>query len=247
MKPLLAFLFLFSFIGGCKTDTAIPTPVETVQPDQDPIAHYTFDGNANDLSKYASNGTILNAILFPDSFGRANSSYFFNAQAYIEIPDNEILDIKTNKLTVSAWIKPLSATGGAYIVQKSNDVNNQGQLTEGGGPFSLDIFPGTARALIYTNDYSPLILTGTTPIKANTWQHLAVTWDGNHAFLYYNGQVEATGVFAKPILVTSGNLYIGAYRWTYTNGAFLGIIDNVRIYNRCLAAEEVQDLYSNYY
>jgi len=244
MKRILLLFFLFSFAVSCVKDTA---PVPAITPDQDPIAHYTLNGNANDLSMYANNGSIYNAILFPDSFGSPDSAYFFNYQAYIEIPDNDILDIKTNKLTISAWIKPLGLTNESYVVQKANFVDGQGHLTEGGGPFSLDIFPGTARALIYyNNDSIPLILTGTTPIKDYTWQHLAVTWDGNQAYLYYNGHVEAMGVFANPILITNGNLYIGAYKWAFPNASFLGTIDNVRIYNRSLSPAEILDLYTNY-
>ncbi len=246
MKHILLFLFLFYFVSSCSKDKHVRPNEPALTPDQDPIAHFALNGNANDLSKYANNGIIYNAILAPDSFGRADSAYFFNGNAFIEVPDNDLLDIRTNKLTISAWINPLSSMNGTYIVHKSTYVTNQGQLIEGGGPFSLDIFPGTARAIIYTNDSIPLILTGTTPIKPNTWQHLAVTWDGYHAYLFYNGQIEATGVFAKPILVTNGNLYIGAYEWVFPNAAFLGTIDNVRIYNRGLTTTEIQDLYTKY-
>jgi len=244
MKRILFFLSLISFAVGCKKDPPVD-PYVLPTPDHDPVAHYTFDGNTNDLSQYANNGSSFNAIMCPDSFGRGDSASYFNAQAYIEIPDNNILDIQTNKLTVSTWIKPLS-TSGTYIVQKANYVNNQEQITEGGGPYSLDIFPGKARAVIYTNDNNPLILTGATLIKANTWQHLALTWDGYNANLYYNGHLEASGIFSKPILVTNGNLYIGAYKFVYPGAAFSGTIDNVRIYNRCLSMEEIQSLYSNY-
>jgi hypothetical protein len=236
---LLTIIFSLFFLGSCKKDPQI------IVTDLNPIAHYTFTGNSNDLSKYSNNGKITNLTLATDSFGAANCAYFFNGNGYLEIPDKDILDFKTNKLTVSAWIKPLYVSG-SYIVEKATFVNSQGQLTEGGGPFSLDIYPGTPRALIYSADELSIILTGKSQIKYNVWQHLLLTWDGKIAYLYYNGKLEASGVFEKEILVTNGNLYIGAYKWAFPAGAFNGSIDNVRIYNRYLTESEIQDIYINY-
>ena len=226
-------------VSACKKNEPISTPI----PDQDPIAHYTFSGNTNDKSKYANHGTAVNAVMAPDSFGNANSACSFN-QSYIEIPDNDILDIDTKKLTISAWFKS-NDVSGSYIVHKATYVNN-GQITEGGGPYSLDINPGKARAVLYDSDKYPHILTGTTSIEISMWQHIALTWDGFNATLYYNGQIEATESFTKQLLETNGNLYIGAYKFVFPTACFHGTIDNVRIYNRCLSTAEIQELYSNY-
>ncbi len=239
MRRLLIFIILGSLLTTCKKDV-VPLPAETTL-----IAHYIFNGNADDQSKYNNHGTAVSATLTVDSFGTVNSAYSFN-NSYIEIPDKEILHLMTNKLTITAWIKP-TKTSGTYIVQKANNVTSGGQLTGGGGQFSLDIFPGYPRAIIYgTDNLNPLVLTGTTFIRQNIWQHLAITWDGKNASLYYNGQVEATGTFDKPILVTNGNLYIGAYKWAFPSASFKGTIDNVRIYNRSLTTNEIQDIYNHY-
>jgi hypothetical protein len=236
MKRILIF---FCIVSGCKKDSSTSTPT----PDQDPIAYYTFSGNANDQSRYANHSTAVNAVMAPDSFRNENSAYYFN-QSYIEIQDNDILDIGTKQLTISAWIFS-NDVSGSYIVQKATYVNN-GQITEGGGPYSLDIFPGTARAVLHDIDNYSHTLTGTTPVQNYVWQHIAVTWDGYTASLYYNGQVEATESISKPLLVTNGNVYIGAYKFVFPAACFHGAIDNVRIYNRCLSTAEIQELYSNY-
>jgi hypothetical protein len=211
----------------------------------DPILHFTFSGNALDESGLGHHGAVLNASLTTDTFGNEESAYLFIDSSFIEVLDSDWLDFHANQLTVSAWIRP-SFIAWSYIVQKTNEVIPSGELSQGGGPFSLDIFPAKSRALIYGQDGSYVMLTGTTPIKYQVWQHLALTWDGDIAKLFYNGSEEATDTFNVPILRTNGNLYVGAYKWSFPDASFKGKIDNVRIYNRALSEAEIQDLYVNY-
>lgn len=235
MKVLL-FCALGFFFLACKKDAPVP--------EKDPIAYYSFNGNAKDQSRFKNHGVIVGAKLTEDHFGTANSAFNFES-SYIEVKDQEAFRFVTNNLSITAWIKPFYA-GGTYVVQKTAPIID-GQLQGGGGPFSLDIFPGTARAVIYSNDIeNPMIVTGTTIIKRNEWQHIAVTWDGKTAKIYYNGQVEATKAFDKTIMVTNGNLYIGTYNWVHPGAAFVGAIDNVRIYNRSISEDEVKELYASY-
>lgn len=236
MKNILMFYIFGFFYLGCKKDVPIP--------DTDPIAYYSFNGNAQDQSRFKNNGVIIGAKLTEDNFGIANSAFNFNS-SYIEINDEDVFHFATNKISITAWIKPIYVHG-TYIVQKTAETID-GQILGGGGPFSLDIYPGTARSVIYSDDIDdPMIITGKTKIKRNEWQHIAVTWDGKTAILYYNGQVEATKAFDQTISVTNGKLTIGTYQWVHPNAAFYGAIDNVRIYNRSLSKNEILDLYTNY-
>ena len=51
------------------------------------IAHYPFNGNANDVSGNNINGTVSNATLTTDKAGTANSAYYFNGtNAHILLP-----------------------------------------------------------------------------------------------------------------------------------------------------------------
>ena len=42
------------------------------------VAYYPFNGNANDYSLNANNGTVIDATLTADRFGNTNSAYQFN-------------------------------------------------------------------------------------------------------------------------------------------------------------------------
>jgi len=214
-------------------------------PKQDPILHFKFSGNSLDESGFGHHGVVLNAMLTNDSFGNGQAAYLFQDSSLIEVLDSDWLDFHTNQLTLSAWIRP-SFIAWSYVIHKANQVMPDGQLSQGGGPFSLDIYPSMPRALIYGQDGSFVKLTGTTQIKYQAWQHLALTWDSEIARLYYNGIEEKADTFNVPILRTNGNLYIGAYRWSFPNASFKGTIDNVRIYNRALSAIEIHNLYLGY-
>lgn len=225
-------LGLLAFCTGCKKDKKEEPPVNK------PVAFYDFNGNAKDKSMNNNNGTVVDAVPALDSFGTANAAYSFPGTAYIEIPDNDLLDFSGGEYTISAWIKP-EVTSNSYIVQKAD-------ASSGGGPYSLDIFPGKPRAVIHSLDKNSLLLTGKTSIKKNVWQHLAVTYDGHTAYLYYNGNLEAQGYIDKPLEASTGPLHIGTYKWGFPATCFKGAIDNVRLYNKFLPAEEIKAFYDNY-
>jgi hypothetical protein len=234
-----AFLILLLSLAACKKDATPSTTDKTL------VAYYTFTGNCTDQSDYANNGTVVGATLTTDSLGKANAAYSFDGNSYILIPNKDVLNIKTNKLTLSAWIKP-STLGSQYVIHKSTDLDGFGEPGGGGGPFSLDFFTGQTRAMLFDSLSNVTEIDGTTTIKANVWQHLALTWDGSVARVYYNGQLEGSKAFVGPLLVTTGNVYLGAYKWVFPSSTFKGIMDNVRIYNRALSTAEIQDLYNNF-
>ena len=73
---------------------------------------------------------------------------------------------------------------------------------------------------------------------ANTWVHLAVTYNGSALILYVNGSQAATRAITGSIVTSSQALRIGGSAlW---GEYFAGRIDEVRIYNRALTASEIQ-------
>lgn len=238
-KLLIIILLL---LVSCKTDK---TPAILKRKAPTPIAHFSFNGNANDLSGKVNNGQYVNTNSKNISSPFSSDNLALNGSNYIQIEDNDLLDINTNRLSISAWIKPV-ITQGSYIVTKENKLNVLGKLEQGGGPYSLDIFPGKVRALLHSNTNKSFDITGTSRIKYNEWQHIALTWDGKNVFLYYNGKVEASGSFDMQLQQTNGSIYIGAYKWVFPRAAFVGNIDNVRIYNTYLSPKDIKDIYTNF-
>ncbi len=78
---------------------------------------------------------------------------------------------------------------------------------------------------------------GPSTLEANTWAHVAVTYDGTILRLYVNGTQVATQAQTGAITASTGALRLGGNAvW----GEFFGgLIDDARIYNRALTPAEI--------
>ncbi len=93
-----------------------------------------------------------------------------------------------------------------------------------------------------------ILLEGPSAIPFTQWTHLAVSFDGATKCLYVNGvQVASQGglgaldlVYDPAVPVTIGS----DWAFNASNSRFTGRVDEVAIYNRALAANEVYDIYN---
>ncbi|MHC4739425.1 MAG: LamG domain-containing protein [Planctomycetota bacterium] len=73
-------------------------------------------------------------------------------------------------------------------------------------------------------------------IVSDIWYHVAFVFNGTHGELYVNGNLKDTS--NKLLLpLDSNHLWIGARRYDFN-----GLIDDVRIYDRALSAEEIGEI-----
>jgi len=72
------------------------------------------------------------------------------------------------------------------------------------------------------------------------WHHVGLVWDGSYRALYVDGIEVAKDKNAQnPLNSTEGGLYIGASKDLDPISFFIGLIDDVRIYNQALTADEI--------
>ena len=79
---------------------------------------------------------------------------------------------------------------------------------------------------------------GSAAVALNAWTHLAATYDGTTLRLYVNGNLVGSRAVANPLLTSTGVLRFGGN--SVWGEFFAGRIDEVRLYNRALAAAEIQ-------
>jgi len=215
------------------------------------VAYYPFNGNANDGSGNGHNGTLYGATLVADRFGNPNRAYSFNGVSdYVSVPYAAAFQLPV--FTFATWIRPtvdLSSPGGVHIVSRGED------NTTDKAAFALFVIGenspwGSGSAVFYedNSDVEHVYDTSYYP-PVETWTHLAATrLSDGQLNIYSNGNLLAHWD-SSPAPTTNcfQDLTIGAY-WKYTSGIselvghFPGAIDEVRIYNRVLSAEEISEL-----
>jgi Concanavalin A-like lectin/glucanases superfamily len=83
-----------------------------------------------------------------------------------------------------------------------------------------------------------VVTRGTATLAANTWTHLALTYDGATIRLYVNGTQVSSLAQTGTIVSSTNPLQIGG---DSTFGQyFAGMIDEVRVYNVALTATQIQ-------
>lgn len=232
-SPLLFLIAICLLTLACKKDKAESPP-------PDPIAVYDFDNDyaTNSVSSVLDGEVEGTMSSTTDSFNTAYGAFLWPGNGYVKVADSDLLDFPGGQFTLAAWIRP-SKTSVAYIFHKGDEVG-------AGGSYSLHIFPGHLKAFVRTTTDEQFDVEGTTPIKKNVWQHVAVTLGNGQLTVYYNGEKEGSTEVDRPLGNSDGDLGIGSYIWAEPGGNFEGKIDNARIYDKALTAGQVKELYKNY-
>jgi concanavalin A-like lectin/glucanase superfamily protein len=145
----------------------------------------------------------------------------------VTVNDANSLDL-TNRMTLEAWVRPTGLGDWRTVL-----------LKERPGHLSYALYGSTdsnrpAGHVFTTGD---MALGGLSVLAANTWSHLAFTWDGSTTRLYVNGAQVATAALTGTAVTSTGLLRIGGN--SIWGEWFSGAIDEVRVYNRALTATEI--------
>ena len=203
--------------------------------DKSLVLYFSFDELDGDMtidhSLYGNNGNIQGAPELVD--GKFGKALKFNGESdWIEVPHNSILTV-TESVTVMAWINAERHMG-------PNNQRWQGILSKGNSPRSYSFYTESpSECLHFSGGGSGSVCTG--KIALNEWQHVVGQVDsGTHKY-WLNG--EPVGEFgdknALPGEADTSVVYVG----TTAEGAnrrFLGLIDEVRIWNRALSEDEIR-------
>jgi len=188
---------------------------------------------------------LASVILLPIvTFAGPQEQFLEFTDDYVDIADSDALDLTGGAFTVSAWIKP-TAWGN----------NNQGRIIDhgggssGGSGWSLHLenkaSNGSPQALRMqinnSSTYNDRSDSGV--IQLDTWQHVAVSYDGVTLAFYVNAISAGQSAGAPVPLARSSVIRIGA-RATDAQRFFTGAIDEVRIWNRALSQQDILALYN---
>lgn len=208
------------------------------------IGNWKLDDNAGsvarDSSPNANHGALFNGVTWTTGRNAGGSLHTLATNQHIRIPNSTSLNTVTTAMTTTAWIRPTAPTTNFFqgIITRQFGTSAADQwylnLTGGKPTFSINTINGVRSVT------APAIVT------ANTWVHLAGTYDGTTIRLYVNGTEVATAAATGALRTATTPLIIGGNQNdTATNAAqeqFRGTIDDATLFNRALTATEVQAL-----
>ena len=163
-------------------------------------------------------------------FGRALS--FDGVDDWVTVNDSAALDL-TNGMTLEAWVYPTAISGNRTVLVKENTPNSVYYLYANTSDDSSNTPLGGG---VFAGQYQ--FAHGGSTLPINVWTHLAVTYDGATERLYANGAQVASKAQTGSMTVSGGVLRIGGN--SIWGEFFKGRIDEIRIYNRALKAEEIK-------
>ena len=254
MKKVLvaSFSFVLFTLVSCTAD-------KDTDPVSDPlnvglVAHYTFDGNANDISGNKLHGVLHGPVLTSDRFGKVNSAYQFDGvDDYIDLSTNAASFNIAKPASLSFWVKTRedipqtvfsmcnkaasdSVISGIYLGNGVTQWLNYELITVGNVNTRQNYY------LTAYESYDRFWL------MDDNWHNIVVTYSDsltniyldNHLLPLNTNQINDGdfGILKDVDYVTLGT------RWALRNGAFFkGSIDDFRFYDRALTSKEVAELF----
>jgi glucose/arabinose dehydrogenase len=204
------------------------------------VAGYRFSEGAGittaDVSGNNNSGTLVNGPAW--TTGQYGGALTFGGTDYVDLGNPASLQL-TGSMTLTAWIK-IGANPGddGAIVAKLGPAGWQLKT-------SPDTGPRTAAIQISSDGSDSIQRYSNTILSANTWYHVAGIYDAVAGTLsiYINGVFD-NGVLAGTVPPSQFNSPLGVNIAQRTGNPgtfnFLGLIDEVHVFNRALTAAEIQ-------
>ncbi|HEU5103960.1 MAG TPA: LamG-like jellyroll fold domain-containing protein [Roseiflexaceae bacterium] len=200
------------------------------------VAHYAFEGNLDDSASPGAPGSVTGERIdrtggtIAYAPGVQGQTAVFDGSSGVRLPDGLLAG---NIYSVALWVKPDQLTMFTTTFFGAKDPNSWVSLVPMGGDFvnqNTMVWSGTAWYDASTGMQIP----------AGDWTHLAFTVQDGTIKVYVDGSQKFSGVnFPNVFTTTNGTFALGVNWW---DTPFKGQIDELRIYDSALTAEEVAAL-----
>jgi len=201
------------------------------------IAHWKLDETEGDNAYDSAGdkaGLLFGGPVWQPTGGIVEGALEFDGiDDYVET--DFVLSPADGEFSVFAWVKGGSA---------EQIIISQIDGTRGVGSAWLCTDPSDGRLItrLMHPPFSPL--ESESVITDGLWHHIGVVYDfdGLHRCLYLDGVEVAKDIIPIAPVGSDGGLYIGAGKNLKPGSLFMGLIDDVRIYDVALSAEKVESL-----
>lgn len=185
------------------------------------------DDIAKDSSGKGNNGKITGAKWVDGKFGKGLQ---IEPPQVVTIPPSDSLNLK-DQITIAAWVNMGKGVSDTAIRR------NGGYLLEVQSP--SERVPGAFVFGIWSGGGFTGGVWGKAIAKSGEWHHVVGLYDSKEMRLYFDGVLEATVPQpGRKIDTPADNLLLG----TFGGEKFIGILDEVAIFNVGLSEKEIQIL-----
>ena len=206
----------------------------------DPVAHWEFEGNADDSSGNGYNGVITKT-------SPASTHSFvvgpFGGQAFQSLDGSYInitgsgadgwANFQNSPMSIAMWMKSSSAASSVALISKGNTAYRISQYST--------LSAGRVRA--YANGVTSSGPYTTANCFNGGWHHVVYVLDrlGKKLRIYVDGQLNNSSTIGTSAMVTNSyDLAIGANPEAGTSYYFRGAIDDVKIYDHALSQAQIE-------
>jgi hypothetical protein len=174
------------------------------------------------------------AELSPGLIGTAAK---FDGETALELGGRVAFE-RTDAFSFAAWVLPSNSP--ACVISKNDDLNSM-------RGFDLIVRKGKAIVhLIHKWNGNAIEVVSQTPVRSGQWQHICATYDGSSRAagvkIYFDGRPQPVDIRYDTLsdtIQTDQPLRLGRRS---TSAALVGMLDEVHVYNRQLADQEVERL-----
>lgn len=201
------------------------------------VAWWRGEGNTGDYA--GTNDAVFEGAIGygPGEVGQA--FLLDGATSYLQVPDNALWDLGAKDFTLELWanlaqVNASTPIGDGSVVFVAHDEGpGRGKWLFGLGGQQLYFY-------VYSPTIGPYFLApATVNLSANQWYHLGLTRTGAAFRIYLNGIQASIETNNLTVPVANAPLTMGQAQGFYTSG----LLDEISIYNRALAASEVQAIF----
>ncbi|MBR0037455.1 MAG: RICIN domain-containing protein [Bacteroidales bacterium] len=207
----------------------------TLSQNRNLVACYSFDNTFEDASENlfdaASSGVTFNTVAVLKKEG-THSLVFDGTDDYLLLPAS-VGSLK--QMTLAVWANHSNrTTAWTRLFDFGNDTNQY---------FFVTLNSGSDARLVLKNGGNEQILSVATPTAG--WHHIAVTLGEQEVAFYVDGKLvgSSTDITLRPSDIKPVRNYIGRSQYA-ADPLFKGYVDDLRIYDFALTAEEVAALYA---
>lgn len=160
----------------------------------------------------------------------------------VTVPAASALISGATGISMTCWVYPTNNASAGFpdfdgFAGFRNEVNADFYL--------IQLAPSLTLEARFRNSIDSAFTLSYNGLQLNTWQHLALTYDGIKLRLYKNGiRVDSMNAFGT-ISNTLVNFLIGSIHYTSAEFYLDGKVDEVSLWNRMLTAPEVKCIYNS--